>query len=165
MVISMDIDFTSVDAFVNSNNFVEAELACLQLVESYPNNYRVFSKLAYVLALARRTNDAIDAVRKAIELDAEQPMLWWKLGTYYLNSESLQDAVTAFTETIRLSETYSDPYYLQVAYFLRAEAFSRSGEYSSAENDLRNVENDMFIWLDRPISKKAIIENCKKRYQ
>lgn len=155
-----EINFDSVDALVASKKYAEAEAECRELMRLHPNRYRVFSKLAHIVASAGRNSDAIRVINDAIALDQKQPALWWKLGTYLLNDGSSRDAVDAFSEAISLSEAHSDPYYRQVAYFLRAEAHCRGGNYRDAESDLRNVEDNMFFWLDRPISKDAILEKC-----
>ena len=156
----MEIDFSTVDALIASNDYAAAEEACRVLTEAHPDCYRVFSKLAHALALGGRSAEAISAIRTAIALDPIQPALWWKLGIYCLNEEALSDAISAFSETIRISESYGDPYYRQVAYFLRAEAYARRSEFGAATADLQEVQEDMFLWLDRPISKKAILERC-----
>jgi WD40 repeat protein/predicted TPR repeat methyltransferase len=83
---------------------------------------------------------------KAIELNRDNPGLWWDRGEAYYSLQEWEKAITDFSEAIRLDANY------ERAFDRRGKAYSRLGQYEKALADYRRQlelqPNNAFVLSD-----------------
>jgi tetratricopeptide (TPR) repeat protein len=87
---------------LNAKNFDEAIKQFTLAVQRQPKMPMLFAKLAEANAGARKNPEAIDAYKKAIELNAAEPDYRYQLGMLYLQTNSMADAATQFDKYLQL---------------------------------------------------------------
>ena len=133
---SVDAHLTRAGALTAMNRTAEAEKELLTAIALSPSEY-TWSDLANFYRRQGRTSDAIAAMRKSIDLQADPKATLVQLGYYALNNGHPDDALEAFDEAERAasSQDKKSSGRGSFAYNLasgRAEAWSRIGDAKRA---------------------------------
>lgn len=116
------------------NELNEAETAALRAVEIAPNVSTTHVVKADVLTLGKRYDDALDCLRTASRLDANDPEILFKQGDIYLKLRRFEDARHAFEYCVRLA-----PLHLG-AHVNRAATALMVGQITEAKESLAAAE-------------------------
>ena len=123
---------------------------------SFPNEQALVIEELNIYLEAKDYQGAEDNLRKAIELEPNNEILWFSLGSVYDNLGRSQDAENAYLEAIRLKAEYFDANYNLGAMF-----------FNMAVQDI-NKANDMWTPKMTPAQKaeeKALQDSAKSLFE
>jgi tetratricopeptide (TPR) repeat protein len=106
--------------------------------------------------------DALSAIKKAIEIDREEPAYHFNISRLYMEVGAFCNAVETLSECIETSGRIQNDYYLEACYLYRAYCHLRIGHLADAEQDLERVTDDAKVWMDGLIGKLEILEACRQ---
>ena len=81
----------------------KAEQLYLELIGIDPNGFDAFQLLGALMLQAKRPEDAIPHLLRAIELKPDSSSFWANLGIAYSRSGNLDDAIHAYLESLKFS--------------------------------------------------------------
>ena len=109
-----------------------------------------FTELAHQHERSGELPEAVNAYKKAIELDADVSTTWYDMGVAYAGMDQFTDAVEAYTKSIEL-----DPG-MAMAYNNRAAAYARLKQYERAVDDCSEAlllePGDFLAWRNRGLA-------------
>jgi tetratricopeptide (TPR) repeat protein len=130
------------------------------LIGEYPNDPRVWSLRAYVLARQESFAAAIEDLSKAIELSLPEPVYHFDRGRYFLRMGDSSSAVNDFSVGLDLCDKYDSDYYRETFHFLRADALLSLGKKDEALWDLSHVSDEFVLWTTELRSKEQLVALC-----
>ncbi len=132
----------------------------VRLTELYPEAPDVWDTLAY----AHSSNDdyvaAIAAISQAIELNPQNPALFFDRGEYALKTGDHESAVADFGQGLILCDEPRWKYLREALHFLRAEAFVQLGKKAEALAELSHVQDDYRFWTTELRTKADLLVMC-----
>ncbi len=149
-----------IDELVESRNIEAALELADELVDENPHEPEAWAKRAFVNAMQVRHSDAIHDISQAISLSNSEPEYFYFRGRQYLAAKDYNRAISDFTRTLELCESWDSEYYKEPAHFMRAEAYVKLKRYDDARNDCRHISDDFVVFIDSPRSKKDILDEC-----
>ena len=141
----------------------EALLNTEELIEVYPNEPAVWNLRGYIFGQQGEILKAIDARSTAISLCDKEPHYFYMRGIDLFSLGKYTEAISDFSTVIELCDYYKSDYYRAGAYFFRADASVRVGDYSRARVDCAHIEDGMTTWTDKLRSKADILADCQER--
>jgi tetratricopeptide (TPR) repeat protein len=133
-----------------------------EVLESEPQCYQAWAKRAYVHDAMGDLRNALEDISRTITICALEPAYYDKRGRYLFRLQRYWDAVADFTRVIELCDFHKSDYYRCPAYFARADAYIRLGEYEKASIDLASVPAGHRAWTDRLRTKQQLLEECQR---
>lgn len=132
------------------------------LVNRFPNIGRSWQRLSHAYNATKMHADALSAIKKAIEIDREEPAYHFNISRLYMEVGAFCNAVETLSECIETSGRIQNDYYLEACYLYRAYCHLRIGHLADAEQDLERVTDDAKVWMDGLIGKLEILEACRQ---
>jgi tetratricopeptide (TPR) repeat protein len=132
-----------------------------QIAAQYPDDFRVWSLLAYLRALRSDYEAAVSALSRAIDLEQREPCLFFDRGRYELQLGNWVAAERDLSTGLELCDFHQDDYYRQTLHFFRAEARIRLGRNQDALADLGRVEEGFKFWTYRLATKAMLVAECR----
>jgi tetratricopeptide (TPR) repeat protein len=133
------------------------------LVARFPATGRSWNKLAHAHAMANGHTDALSAMKRAVELDPDEPAYQFNVSRMHMKVGEFCDAVDALSRCIELSDSLQNDYYVEASYLYRAHCYLKLGRLVDAERDLERVTDDARLWMDGLLSKADMLEACRQR--
>ena len=97
--------YKSVDDYLNSGRWEEAEESLRTILKLDPNNEEAWNDLGLVLGVTRRYEEAVEALRKTVELKPDFQVAWSNLGKT-LNALGLwEECAEAFLKALELDSS------------------------------------------------------------
>jgi tetratricopeptide (TPR) repeat protein len=134
-----------------------------QLAVKYPGDPRIWASRAFVLSHEGARASAVVDWSRAIELCSHEPHYLYMRGIDLFACGRFQEAISDFTNVLKLCDRYKSDYYRAPAHFFRADAHVRLREFDEAVIDCAHVPDDMRTWTDRLRSKADILSDCRSR--
>ena len=149
-----------------SNKYSDAQKLAKSLILEYPRNQFAWKVLGALLGRQGKNLEAIDAHKKAVELDPNDQESYCNLGVTLQSIGKLKEAEVYFTKAINLKPDHAKSYFnlgnnfiaknnLQKAEFNYTKAIELKSDYAEAYNNLANT----LIKLGN--TEKAISLYCK----
>lgn len=123
-----------------------------------------FVQLAYRHERSGELPEAVAAYQKSLELNPEQPTIWYDLGVSYAAMDRMPEAIDAYSKSIAIDPSSARPFNN------RATAYARLKQYDKAIADCdRAIEldgNDFLAWRNRGLAKhdKGDLESAINDY-
>lgn len=133
-----------------SNKFTDAENLARSLTQEYPRNQFAWKVIGALLGRQGKNLDAIDAHKKAVELDPNDHESYCNLGVTFQLLGKLKEAEVNFTKAINLKPDHAKSYFnlantliaqnnLQEAEVNYTKAIELMPNYAEAYNNLANT--------------------------
>ena len=126
---------------VSQESVVSLLLKKVNLISRGPNNADAYYNLGLAYTRMERYDDAIDLLKKAIEIKPNESETHFQLGLIYLGQKKYNEAANAFKETVRI-----DPFHAQGHAHLGL-AYQKQGCHQEA---IRTLERASHIKYDNP---------------
>jgi tetratricopeptide (TPR) repeat protein len=126
----------------------------IELTEEEPDIWEGWHTRAYAHEARGDDAAAIEALTRAMELDAREPVLFLDRGGCALKTGDYERAVADLSEGLVLCEELDWDYYREPLHFLRAEALVELGRKAEALADLAYVRDD-YVFLTTQVRSKA----------
>jgi tetratricopeptide (TPR) repeat protein len=143
-----------------SDRYDDARSLCDELIAQYQSDSEPYAKLAYVNAREGRYPDAVTCISQAIERSPGEPEYFYSRGRYHLAIGQTEDALRDFEEVIHLEGRHQSSYYLEPAWFYKAESLARIGNFDEALRALESVSNGFSAWDGGLITKGEVEQRC-----
>ena len=130
------VDLTQVKELVRAKQYAEAERLAGELQQEHPDDPRVLALRGELLLALGRAKDAVDPLRRAVELDPDRPRVHFQLGSALAASGDDAGALEAFAAEVGISQ---DKEVLVLARLNRALLLERRGDKSGAAAELASV--------------------------
>ena len=128
-----------------------------------PDFFRLFHEKAKIYSLQRKWCLAIELVGQAINLNPNEPMLYFSRARWLIQNQEFFEAHDDLSKLIALEHRFEDSYYLESAYFFRALASSYLGDYKSVMQDCNHVRDDYSTYIiGKSHSKGSLVELAVK---
>jgi tetratricopeptide (TPR) repeat protein len=124
--------FGEIDALARAEDYGEALRRIEVLAESHPGEPWVWSKRAFINVQQGENQTAIADLTKAISICGLEPAFFFKRGRFFFDEGKYREAVSDLTKVIELCDYHNSDYYRESAYFRRADAYVRIGEFDKA---------------------------------
>lgn len=131
------------------------------LVASHPEDPGVWSTRGYINGRHGDVPAAISDLSKCVELRGNDPDDFFTRGRLLFKAGRYEEAVWDFTRVVQLCDAYESDYYRQAAYFFRADACVRLGQYEKARADCRRVTDRGPVWTDKLRTIDEILDECR----
>lgn len=132
------------------------------LAKQYPGNAWIWRSRAYIASRQGNTSVAISEISFAIELQDTEPDFYYTRGILQFQNGAFKACISDFTNVLKLCDVHSSNYYREGAFFFRADAYSRLGEFDKARADCLFVKDGMQTWTDGLRSKDDILKECSQ---
>lgn len=132
------------------------------LVARFPTTGRSWQRLAHAYDAKKMHADALLAIKKAIEIDREEPAYQFNISRLHMRVGAFCNAVETLSRCIDTSVRLQNDYYLEACYLYRAYCHLRIGHLADAEQDLERVTDDATVWMNGLIGKLEILEACRQ---
>ncbi|AFJ01346.1 TPR repeat protein [Methylophaga frappieri] len=116
----------SVIQALNMGQFKHAETEARQLVKKYPKAFVGYNLLGNAFAAQNQTKLAVNAFRKAIEIDSTIPEMHFNIAILLTQIGRIDEAISAYRKTIRLNSQLTD------AHYNLGHALQSQGQYAEA---------------------------------
>jgi tetratricopeptide (TPR) repeat protein len=156
------LSLENLKALARAEKYREAEEILRELLERYPREAQIHAAAAYVRNFEGRTLEAIAEMSEAIRINPDEPAFYFTRGRWNVVSERYAEAIEDLSETIRLSAHYQNEYYAESAYFFRAEAFLRGGDFERARADCAHVRAGFRLWVRSLRTREEILAECER---
>jgi tetratricopeptide (TPR) repeat protein len=140
-------------------NHAEALRLLDGLLRLDPQEHKTWAVRAFVNEHQGDKAAAINDWSQAI-LFCEEPHYFYMRGINLFQLGRYKEAILDFSKVITLCDLYNSDYYRGPAYFFRADAHLRLGEFEKARLDCANVRDDMQTWTDKLRTKADILAEC-----
>lgn len=131
--------------YSNAHRFYAIYLVCMgrpeeglsevrRAEELEPLSVSVKAHVAYILHLGQRYDDAIEAGKKAVEMDKSSPVAHQRLGSAYEQKQMFPEAIAEFQKAVDASNR------VQLAVTSLARAYALSGNQAEAEKLLTELQ-------------------------
>ena len=157
---TLSTEIKLVEALLSSRQYHEALEKCADLRARYPRSPSVFWIQASVKGHLKDFSGAVDDLSEVIKLQPDEPRGYFMRGWDLLQLKRSALAIDDFTEVLRLSKLWESNYYVEAAYFCRAEALVRCRRFREARQDCMHVSDGFTGWSDSLRSKEAILADC-----
>lgn len=88
-----------------------AELACLKLLDAYPNSFVVYNLLGMSLKGQGKMEGAVEALRKSINLNSDFGEAYYNLGVILNEENRFDEACELYRESIRVNPELASAHY------------------------------------------------------
>lgn len=123
---------------------------------------KIFSLKSNIYKKMKNYDNALREIENAIYLSKE-PHFYFQKAMINISIYNYNAVIEDCTNIIEISEVTQFEYYLEMAFFLRAEAYSNMNLCDLALLDLRHVRDDMSTWIGKKITKNCILSKCKSK--
>lgn len=138
-----------------------AIMLATKLLEEYPDEMEVWRLRAYLYGRDENYSNATSDLTRAIEINSQEPVLFFDRGRYSLAENDYSSAVDDFNKGLDLCDRYQNDYYREAFHFLRAEAYIALGKKQDALADLAFVNDEYELWINELRAKKDLIAECR----
>ncbi len=160
----LDNKLEQVSRFTEKRQYSAALDSVNSIIDVNPECYKAHYEKAKVFAHQMIWVEAIECVSVAIQLNENEPMLYFSRARWFVQSQRFHEAHDDLTQLIELENKLNDTYYIESAYFFRALASSYLGNYEDVLNDCDNVRDDYSIYiLNKPHCKSNLVSDAKIR--
>lgn len=157
---NVDVELQRAKDLIGSRKFKDA-LKCLDdLAASNASEHKVWAVRAHANAQQGDFQAAHSDWSRAISLHGDEPHYLYMRGIELFKVARYREAVEDFTRVIDLCSRYRSSYYLEPAYFFRADAFARLKEFERARSDCEQIASEVRIWTDQLRTKADILALC-----
>lgn len=156
----LDVELRHIEVLAKSDDYAEALRRLDDLAAVFPKETKVWATRAYINERKGDSGAAIADWSKLINLSNKEPHPFYVRGILFIRVARYREAVADFTKVIELGDFYNSDYYREPAYFCRADAYSRLGEFEKARLDCIHVRDDMQTWTDRLRTKAGVLADC-----
>jgi tetratricopeptide (TPR) repeat protein len=150
----------AIDDLARKDDYGEALRRVDQLIEEHPAEPWTWRTRAYINSRQGNVDAAIADMSQAIEKGEKEPDFFYTRGILCFEEGRYKEAVSDFTKVIELCDLHGSDYYREGAYFFRADAHVRLGEFAKAKADCGRVKDDMRTWTDKLRTKSDILGDC-----
>lgn len=145
-------------ALIRNNELLPAYKELQVLATAEPDNQDIFIRMASVAFMAEDYNAMADACRRALDINADNPVVFQFYSRAYRGLGDYVNALQMVNKAIELDDKYAD------AYQLRGEILLEMGDTNSAGKDadwlLEHTDGNEDAYLF-----KARVERAKEDYQ
>jgi tetratricopeptide (TPR) repeat protein len=129
-------------------------------VEQFADSYGSWAFRAYLHGRCRNYNDAVVDLTRAIEINPEEPHLYFECALNRMVLGRDREAVLDLDEALRLCQVHASDYYREALRFMRSLALARTGRKSEAKRDLAEVSPEFSMWIDKLWTKGQVAQLC-----
>ena len=153
------MELEKIKDLAKTGNYSEALLLLDDLIRINSKEDKLWAARAFVNTHQGNSEAAIDDWSKAIQLNKE-PHYFYMRGISRFQVSQYRSAISDFTAVIELCDKYKSDYYRSPAYFFRADAYLRLGEFDQAKSDCVHVPDNTQTWTDKLRTKADILAEC-----
>lgn len=128
-------------------NYEEVVRRCTELQTSYPKQFEFHYFRAQANNYLGKISDALLDISRAIDLQKNEPALFFFRGTWSIDAGDLSGGVRDLEQAILLEQDTDEQYYSESARFARAVACVKIGDFAQALSDLEECRPDMDIYI------------------
>jgi tetratricopeptide (TPR) repeat protein len=131
------------------------------LIAAHPEEMRVWLLRGYLHESTDNHAGAVADLTHAIELNSNEPHLFYTRGRNRFLLGNVEGAVEDFALVLELCDRLESNYYREELYFWRAEALFRLGKMEEALENLSLVHDDYRTWTNQLRTKSDLLKDCQ----
>jgi tetratricopeptide (TPR) repeat protein len=139
-----------------NGDYEDALEICESMLSIFPNAYEIYETRSEIYHKMGDYEGALSDLEHVIALMPNEVAPIFRRGRWKLELGHYLDAITDFSKVIDSNTSY----FLDAAYYFRAEAFLYCHEYEKTLNDCQQVPDDFFIGPNK-ITKDELINRAK----
>jgi len=161
MVPDVDILVSRAKELARRNDPDNAMDLANDLIERYPKEAKVWSLRGYMHGRLGNHSGAVSDLTRAIEINDNDPYLFFSRGADRFELGDDQLAVDDFTRALDLCDSQQRQDYAETLLFWRAEAWLRLGNAQRALSDLTGVRDGFSFWTYKLRTKADLLADCE----
>ena len=130
---------------------------CESLLSLFPDAYQIYETRSEIFHKMGNYDDAFSDLKRVIALMPDEIGPIFRRGRWKLELGDYSGAINDFSKVIESDSSY----FLDAAYYFRAEAYLYCHEYQKTLNDCQYIPDDFFIGPGK-ITKDELINRAKR---
>jgi tetratricopeptide (TPR) repeat protein len=148
---ALNIDSAFVDAairlsgaYLNQGLFMEGERWCRRIYEKraqMPMQQKIMTNIIYTLYF-EPLSEGIKYCRQLLEIDDQQPMIYYQLGWFYRNLNQYDQAIPEYEKALEIYNKWGSKPMWVPNYTALGYAYHKTGQYKKEEELYKKAERD-----------------------
>jgi tetratricopeptide (TPR) repeat protein len=135
---------------LNGEELVQKINELNEKIKEEPNNFKLFSKIAYLYEKNNEHLKCINSLLTAIHLNNKEPGLYFQLAFAQYNYNYVEDALKSINLCLKISDDLNWSYYISSAKLFKARCLQRITEIEIKKIVL-DLEPEVTLWIDKLI--------------
>ena len=128
----------------------------VRLTDLYPNDVEAYLYHNFFLYIARKSEESVSNLNKALEIAENPGRVYNNLGYVYLNLNKFEEAKNAFDKYIELEPGNANPYDSKGDYFMAVKDYEKAYESYMKAGEM---DSTWTLSHDKALKAKAIVDS------